>query len=69
MYLAAKGAESEGVKEAAMTDMAGIGDSFAGPGLRAMVKEHNLGAVYYVGLNPCYVQILLNLTHPYHIMV
>ena len=69
MDLAAKGTESEGVEEAAITDAAGVGDSFAGPGLRALVEEHNLSAVYDVGLHPCYVQILLNLTHPYHIMV
>lgn len=54
-----------------MTDGAGVGDSFAGPGLRAaaLVEEHYLGAVDNVCLNPCYVQVLLNLTNPYYIMV
>lgn len=68
-YLAAKGAESEGVEEAAVADTAGVGDALGWPGLRAMVEEHYLGAVDNVGLNPCYVQVLLNLTHPYHIMI
>lgn len=69
MYLAAKGAEGEGIEEGSMTDKAGIGDSFAGPGLGPLVEEHYLGAVYNVCLNPCNVHILLNLPHPYHIMV
>lgn len=59
----------EGVKEAPVTNAAGVGDAFAGPRLRTVVQKHNLGAIDDVCLNPGNVQILLNLANPYHIMV
>jgi hypothetical protein len=68
-YLATERAEAEGVKEAALTDLTGVGDAFAGPRLRALVQEHDPGTVYNVGLDACNVQNFLNLRDPYHIMV
>ncbi|KAK3020314.1 hypothetical protein RJ639_046526 [Escallonia herrerae] len=69
-YLTAERAEREGIEEAALADMAGVGDTFTRPGLRALIEEDNLGTVDDIGLNPCYVQIiLLYLGHPYHIVV
>lgn len=68
-YLATEGAESEGIKEASVTDLAGIGDTFSRPRLRPLVQEDNLCTVYYVCLDPCNVQIFLNLRHPYYIMI
>lgn len=49
--LATEGAESEGIKEAALADFTGVGDTFAGPWLWPFVKEHDLRAVDNVGLN------------------
>jgi len=68
-YLTTKRAEAEGIKEAAITDLAGIGDPFSGPWLRPLIQEHNLGTVDNVSLNACDVQKFLYLRHPYHIMV
>lgn len=67
--LAAKRAEAEGVEEAAIADLAGVGDALARPRLRPFVQENNLSAVDYVCLNRAYVQELLNFIHPYYIMV
>lgn len=69
--LAANGAESEGVEEAPVADPAGIGGAFARARLRAaaLVQEHDFGAVDNVGLDLCYVQILLNLPNSNHIVV
>lgn len=36
-YLAAEGAESEGIKETAATNLASISDAFARPRLRALI--------------------------------
>lgn len=68
-YLATEWAETEGIKEASLTDMAGIGDTFSRPRLRPLVQEHNFGTVYYICLDSCNVQIFLNLRHPYYIMI
>lgn len=68
-YLATKRTEAEGIKEAALADLAGIGDTFARPRLRPFIQEHNPRTVYNVCLNPCYVYEFLNLRNPYHIMV
>ena len=68
-YLAAERAEAEGVEEAAIAYLAGVGDAFSGAGLRALVQEHNLSAVDYVCLNTAYVQVLLNFIHSDHIVV
>lgn len=67
--LAAKRAEAEGIEEAAIADLAGVGDAFARPRLRPLVQENNLSAVDYVCLNRAYVQKLLNFIHPNNIMV
>lgn len=69
IYLAAKGAESEGIKEAALANKTSICDAFTRPGLRSFVQEDNSCAVYDVGLNSCYIQVLLNLRDPDHIVV
>lgn len=69
MYLASKGAESEGVEEAPFTDFTSIGDSFTRPWLWPFIQKDNLSTVDNVGLNRRDVQILLNLIHPNHIMV
>jgi len=69
VYLTTKRAEAEGIKEAAVTDLAGIGDPFSRPWLGPFIQEHNLGTVDNVSLDACYVQKFLNLRHPYHIMV
>lgn len=68
-YLATKRAESEGIKEAALTDFTGVGDSFARPRLRPLIQENNSSTVDNVGLDSTDVQMLLNLIHPNHIMV
>lgn len=68
-YLAAKGAESERVEEAALTYFAGVGYTLAGPRLWPFVQEHNLCTVDHIGLHCCDVQKLLNLINPNHIMV
>lgn len=68
-YLATKWAETEGIKEATLTDLAGIGDTFTRPRLRPLIQEHNSGTIYYVCLHACNVQVFLNLRHPYHIMI
>lgn len=60
-YLATQRAEGEGIKEAAVADMAGIGNTFAQPRLWSFIQEHYPGTVYYVCLNPCYVYQFLNL--------
>jgi predicted dehydrogenase len=68
-YLAAEGAEAEGVEEAALADLAGVGDALAGPRLRALVQEHHARAVDDVGLHAGDIQHLLNLRHPDHVVV
>jgi len=69
VYLTTKRAEAEGIKEAAVTDLAGIGDTFSRPWLGPFIQEHNLGTVNNVSLDGCYVQKFLYLRYPYHIMV
>ena len=61
IYLAAEGAEAEGVEEAAVADLAGVGDALAGPGLGPLVEKHHAGAVDDVGLHAADVQHLLDL--------
>ena len=51
-YLATKRTEAEGIKEATLADLAGIGDTFARPRLWPLVQENNPGTVDNVGLNP-----------------
>lgn len=68
-HLASKRAEREGIKEGAVADEAGVGDTFTRPWLWPLVQEHYPSTIYYVCLNPCYVHIFLNLRHPYHIVV
>jgi len=67
--LATERAEAERIEEAALADLTGVGDPFAGPRLRALVQEDDSGAVDNVGLDPSDVQNFLNLRDPYHIMV
>lgn len=67
--LAAEGAESEGVGEAAVADLASEGDALAGARLRPFVQEHNLGAVDHIRLNAADVDVPLDFAHPHHIMV
>lgn len=50
-YLATERAEAEGVKEAALADFAGVGDTFARPRLWPFVEEHHLCTVDNIGLN------------------
>jgi hypothetical protein len=68
-HLAAEGTEAEGVQEAALADLAGVGDALAGPRLRALVQEHHARAVDDVGLHPRDVQHLLYLRHTDHVVV
>jgi hypothetical protein len=68
-YLASKRAEAERIKEAALTDMASVGNTFTRPRLRPLIQEHNFCTVDDVGLDLCYVQVFLNFRHPNHIMV
>lgn len=68
-YLAAKRAEFEGVEEAAVADVAGVGDAFSRPRLWPLVQENNLGAVDYVCLHRADVQIFLYFRHSDNIMV
>lgn len=68
-HLAAERAESEGVGEAAMADLASEGDAFPRSGLRPLVQEHNLGAVYHICLNAGYVDVSLDFANPHHIMI
>lgn len=67
--LATKRAEPEGIEEAALANLAGVGDAFSGPGLWSFIEEDDLCTVDNVGLNRGDVQVLLNLRDPYHIMV
>jgi len=67
--LATERAEAERIEEAALADLTGVGDPFAGPRLRALVQEDDSGAVDNVGLDPSDVQNFLNFRDPYHIMV
>ena len=70
MYLAAKRAEAEAIiNKATVTDLAGISNSFTRSRLRPFIQKHNLCAVYHIRLNAKDIQILLNLIHPYHIMI
>ncbi|KAG6507730.1 hypothetical protein ZIOFF_033081 [Zingiber officinale] len=66
--LAAEGTKTEGVNQAAVTDLAGPGDALAGPRLRALVQEDDAGAVDDVGLHAADVQHLLDLRHPDHVV-
>ena len=68
-YLAAEGAEAEGVEQAAVADMAGVGDAFAVAQLRPAVDEHHPRAVDHVRLDPSDVQNLLDLRHADHVVV
>ena len=49
--LAAQRAEAKGIKKASATNLASVGDTLTRPGLRPLVQEHNLRAVYYVCLH------------------
>ena len=72
MYLAAKRAEAKAiVSKATRTDIAGISNSNSSNALklRPFIQKHNLCAVYHIRLNAKDIQILLNLIHPYHIMI
>lgn len=68
-YLAAKGTEAEWIEEATLADLAGVGDSFSRPRLRAFIQEDDSCAVDNVGLDTGDVQHFLNLRNPDHIMV
>lgn len=67
--LATKRAELEGIEEAALADLTGVGDAFARPGLWPLVQENNLSAVDYVCLDGADVQVLLNFGDSDNIMV
>jgi len=67
--LASEGAEAEAVEEAALADLAGVGDALPGAGLRPLVEEHHARAVDDVRLHAGDVQHLLNLRHPDHVVV
>ena len=69
MDLAAEGAEAEGVEEAPLADLAGVGDSLAGPRLGTLVQEHHAGAVDDVRLHAGDVQHLLDLGNANHVVV
>lgn len=69
VYLTAERAEAEGIEEAALTDLAGVGDSLPWPRLRPLVQEDDLRAVYNVRLYSTDVQHFLYLRDPYHVMV
>lgn len=69
MYLATERAESKGIEEAALAYFAGVGDPFSWPGLWPFVQEDDPRTVDDVGLNTSYVQHLLNLRNPNHIMI
>lgn len=69
VYLATKRAESEGIKQTPFTYFTSICDPFSWPRLWPFIQENNLSTVDNVCLNWRNVQILLNLIHPYHIMV
>lgn len=67
--LAAKGTEAEWIEEATLADLAGVGDSFSRPRLRAFIQEDDSCAVDNVGLDTGDIQHFLNLRNPDHIMV
>ncbi len=68
-YLTTKGTEAEGVQQAALTRLAGIGNSFGRPGLRPFIQKHHARAVDDVSLDACDIQHLLNLRDSNHIVV
>uniref|UniRef100_A0A8R7UXX2 Uncharacterized protein n=1 Tax=Triticum urartu TaxID=4572 RepID=A0A8R7UXX2_TRIUA len=68
-YFASEGAEAEGVEEAALADLAGVGDPLARPRLRALVEEHHARAVDDVRLHAGDVQHPLYLRRPDHVVV
>jgi len=68
-YLATKRTEPEGIKKATLTNFTSLCDTFPWPWLGPFIQEHNPCTVDNVGLNTSNVQVLLNLIHPYHIMV
>lgn len=67
--LAAEGAEAEGVDEAPLANLAGVGDALARPGLRPLVEEDDSGAIDDVGVDTAYIQHLLYLRNSYYIVV
>lgn len=67
--LATQRTEPEAIMEASATNLASVGDPLPRPGLRPRIEEHNLRAVDYVCLNPRYIDVLLNLIHPHHVVV
>jgi hypothetical protein len=67
--LTTKGTEAEGVQQAALTRLAGIGNSFGRPGLRPFIQKHHARAVDDVSLDACDIQHLLNLRDSNHIVV
>ncbi len=68
-YLTTKGTEAEGVQQAALTRLAGIGNSFGRSGLRPFIQKHHARAVDDVSLDACDIQHLLNLRDSDHIVV
>lgn len=68
-YLAAKRAETEGVEEAPLTNLAGVCDALSWPWLWALVEEDDAGAVDDVGLNTADVENLLYLRNSHNIVV
>lgn len=68
-YLATKRTESEEINEAAITDLAGVDNTFTWSRLRSLVQEDNLSTVNHICLNSCYVQKFLNFRYSYHIVI
>jgi hypothetical protein len=68
-YLTTKGTEVEGVQQAALTRLVGIGNSFGRPGLQPFIQKHHMRVINDVSLDACDIQHLLNLRDLNHIMV
>lgn len=69
IYFATERAETERIKEAPATYFTSIGNAFADSWLRTFVQEHDPCAVNYICLNTRDVYVLLNLVHPYNVVV
>lgn len=69
IYLASQRAEEECVQEASPADLAEMRDGLAAFRLRPLVEEQNPRAVYHIRLDSAYVQNLLNLRNPHHVVV
>ncbi len=68
-YLTTKGTEAEGVQQAALTRLAGIGNSFGRPGLQPFIQKHHARVVDDASMDACDIQHLLNLRDSNHIVV